>query len=150
MAQDRGRKLETDDDLRELLARTRTIAVLGIRSAAVADRPAFYVPAAAQKAGYRIVPVPVYEPEVTSILGEPVVRSVAAAAPVDLVDVFRKPQDLAGHLADVLAAKPRAVWLQSGIRDEGFGEAVLAAGIDLVEDRCLMVEIRRLDARPPS
>jgi len=144
----RGRRIESDDELRGLLGRTRTIGVLGIRSEAVADRPAFYVPAAAQQAGYRIVPVPVYEPEVTTILGEPVVRSVAAAGPVDLLDVFRKPQDLASHLADVLAAKPRAVWLQSGIRDEAFAEAVLAAGIDLVEDRCLMVEIRRLGARP--
>ncbi len=125
--------------------------MLGIRSEAVADRPAFYVPAAAQKAGYRVVPVPVHEPEVTTILGEPVVRSLGAIGePPDLIDVFRKPQDLAGHLADVVAARPRAVWLQSGIRDQAFGDAVLAAGIDLVEDRCLMVEIRRLGTRPPS
>jgi predicted CoA-binding protein len=148
---ERGRRIETDGDLRELLNGTQTIAVLGMRSEAVADRPAHYVPAAAKAAGYRIIPVPVYEPEATTMLGEPVVRKLAAiGSPVDLVDVFRKPQDLAAHLDDVLAARPRAVWLQSGIRDEAFGEAVLAAGIDLVEDRCLMVEIRRLGTRPAT
>ena len=146
-----GKRIERDEDLRALLHGVQRIAVLGIRSEAVADRPAHYVPAAAKAAGYRIVPVPIYEPEVTTMLGEPVVRSLAAiGAPVDLVDVFRKPQDLAGHLDDVLAAKPRAVWLQSGIRDQAFGDAVLAAGIDLVEDRCLMVEIRRLGTHPKA
>jgi hypothetical protein len=147
----RGSRAESDADLRALLNRTRSIAVLGIRSEAVADRPAHYVPAAAKAAGNRIIPVPVHEPEVTAILSEPVFRSLAAIGePPDLVDVFRKPQDLAAHLADVLASRPKAVWLQSGIRDEAFGEAVLAAGMDLVEDRCLMVEIQRLATRPAS
>ena len=145
-----GRRIERDDDLKALLGGTRTIAVLGMRSEAVADRPAHYVPAAAQQAGYRVFPVPVYEPDVTQMLGEPVFRTVASIGePPDLVDVFRRPQDLRAHQADVLAAKPRAVWLQSGIRDEAFCEAMLAAGIDVVEDRCLMVEIRRLGTRPP-
>jgi uncharacterized protein len=137
--------------LASLLAATRTIAVLGIRSEASADKPAHYVPASAQAAGYRILPVPVYEPEVRTILGEPVVRTVAAlGAPPDLVDVFRRPSDLAAHLPDLLAARPRAVWLQSGIRDGAFAEALLAAGVDVVEDRCLMVEIQRLGARPAA
>lgn len=146
-----GKRIETDADLRKLLQATRTIAVLGIRSEAAADRPAHYVPAAAQAAGYRIVPVPVYEPDVSTILGEPVFRSLAAiGASPDLVDVFRKPSDLAAHVADILASKPRAVWLQSGIRDAAFVDAMLAAGVDVVEDRCLMVEIRRLGTHPPA
>ena len=62
---------------------------------------------------------------------------------IDIVDVFRRPSDLAGHLDDLLAKRPRAVWLQSGIRDDGFAEKLSAAGIDVVQDRCLMVDQRR-------
>ena len=58
--------------------------------------------------------------------------------------MFRRPKDLAPHLDDILAKRPGAVWLQSGIRDDAFAEALLAAGIDVVQDRCLMVEHRRL------
>jgi len=147
----KGRLLEREDEVKDLLARTRTIAVLGIKTEAQADQPAFYVPEAAQRAGYAIVPVPVYYPEATTILGEPVVRSVAAVGrPVDLVDVFRRPRDLAGHLEDLLAARPKAVWLQSGIRDDDFAARLVEAGIDVVQDRCLMVDIRRFGARPPA
>jgi predicted CoA-binding protein len=147
----RGRLLERDEELRDLLARTRTIAVLGIKTEAQSDQPSFYVPEAAQRAGYTIFPVPVYYPEATTILGRAVSRSVAAiGAPVDLVDVFRRPKDLAGHLDDLLAARPRAVWLQQGIRDDAFAERLVEAGIDVVQDRCLMVEIRRFDAHPPA
>jgi predicted CoA-binding protein len=147
----RGRHLDRDADIADLLKRTRSIAVLGIKTEAQADQPAFYVPQAAQRAGYAIVPVPVYYPEATEILGEKVFRSVAGiGAPVDLVDVFRRPRDLAGHLDDLLAARPRAVWLQSGIRDDDFAARLVEAGIDVVQDRCLMVEIRRHGARPPA
>jgi len=65
---------------------------------------------------------------------------------IDLVCVFRRPQDLAGHLQDLLAAAPKAVWLQSGIRSEPFAAALKDAGIAVVQDRCLMVEHRRLGA----
>jgi predicted CoA-binding protein len=135
-----GRLFTRDDDLRALLARTRTIAVLGIKTEAQASQPAYYVPEAASLAGYRVIPVPVYYPEVTEILGTPVHRSVTAIGEVvDLVDVFRRPADLAGHLGDLLTARPRAVWLQSGIRDDAFAAQLLEAGIDVVQDRCLMV-----------
>src|SRR5690606_38910346 len=108
-------------------------AVLGIKTEAQADQPAHYVPQAAQRAGYAIFPVPVYYPEATEILGRPVTRSVAAIGePVDLVDVFRRPRDLAAHLDDLLAARPRAVWLQSGIRDDAFAARLVEAGIDVV------------------
>jgi len=138
----------TADGITDLLARTRRIAVLGIKTDAQADQPAVYVPAYAQERGFTIVPVPVYYPDATTILGEPVLRSVAAAAasgPVDLVNVFRRPTDLPPHLDDLLAAKPRAVWLQLGIRNDAFADALVAAGIDVVQDRCLLVELR---ARP--
>lgn len=140
-----GRELRDDASLRALLAATRRIAVLGIKTQAQHDQPAFYVPAYLADAGFDIVPVPVYYPEVSEILGQPVVRSLTAIeGPVDLVNVFRRPADVAAHLDDLLALRPRAVWLQSGIRNDEVARSLLAAGIDVVQDRCLMVEHRRL------
>ncbi|MFM8781936.1 MAG: CoA-binding protein, partial [Gemmatimonadota bacterium] len=92
---------------------------------------------------FRVIPVPVYSPEVTEILGEPVVRTVAGiGAPVDLVNVFRRPSDIPAHLDDLLAARPRAVWFQLGIRHDEVAETLARAGIDVVQDRCLLVELR--------
>lgn len=145
MNREPGRGLHDDASLRALLAATRRIAVLGIKTEAQHDQPAFYVPAYMAEAGFDIVPVPVYYPEVTQILGRPVVRSLAAiSGPVDLVNVFRRPADIPAHLDDLLALRPRAVWLQSGIRHDDVARALVAAGIDVVQDRCLMVEHRRL------
>lgn len=134
-------------EIRALLERTRRIAVLGIKTESQADQPAFYVPAYAKEVGLEVVPVPVYYPDAREILGEQVFRSLAAIpGPIDLVDVFRRPSDLAGHTADILAKMPRAVWLQSGIRDDAFANGLSDAGIDVVQDRCLMVELRALRA----
>lgn len=141
----RDNLLEDDDALRALLAGTRTIAVLGIKTEAQAGQPAFDVPNYLAVAGFDVIPVPVYYPEVTRVLGRPVLRSLAAIkGPIDLVDVFRRARDLPGHLDDILATRPRAVWLQSGIRDDAFAEKLARAGIRVVQDRCLMVEHRRL------
>jgi predicted CoA-binding protein len=136
------------------------------------------VPEYLQGAGVTVVPIPVYYPEVTHILGEPVFRSVAAAAaaaptqPLDIVCVFRRSSDVAAHVEDILAvraqharqarvravcvcacaivecrrrgacvqARPRAVWLQSGIRDDDAVKAWARAGLRVVQDRCLYVE----------
>ena len=130
------------DAISQILAGTRRIAVLGIKTEAQRDQPAFYVPAYMLEAGYDIVPVPVYYPEVTTILGSAVVRRVQDAAPIDMVNVFRRPSDLAAHLDDILAATPRSVWLQLGIRDDAFAKRLEDAGISVVQDRCLMVEAR--------
>lgn len=144
-----GQRLQSDEDLRSLLCGIRSIAVLGIRSEKSADRPAHYVPASVQSSGYRVIPVPVYDPDASVILGQPVFRSLAAIGePIDMVDVFRKVEDLPAHVEDILKARPKAVWLQSGISSESFARSMTAAGIDVVMDRCLMVEIRRLKARP--
>lgn len=131
------------DQIRRILAETKRIAVLGIKTEEQRDQAAFYVPAYMLEAGYDIVPVPVYYPDVTTILGRPVVRRVVDAAPVDMVNVFRRPKDLAAHLEDILAAKPRSVWLQLGIRDDVFAKRLEDAGISVVQDRCLMVEARQ-------
>lgn len=134
-----------------LLAGVRRVAVLGIKTPAQADQPAWYVPEFLHRAGLEVVPVPVYYPEVGELLGQPVHRTVAGIeGRVDLVDVFRRARDLPGHLDDLLAARPRAVWLQSGIRDDAFALALAQAGISVVQDRCLMVDWQRLGPRQPA
>lgn len=137
--------IEDSAGLRDLLARTHRIAVLGIKTERQADQPAFYVPAYLAQAGFEVIPVPVYYPEAKTILGQAVHRRLTdIEGPVDLLDVFRRPADLPGHLDDILALRPHAVWLQQGIRHDGFAEALACAGIRVVQDRCLMVEHRRL------
>jgi predicted CoA-binding protein len=135
----------TDAEVLELCRGLKRVAVLGIKTEAQADQPAFYVARYLVDAGIEVVPVPVYYPEVTEILGSPVYRRVAdiPQPPVDLVDVFRRGPDVAQHLDDLLAAKPRAVWLQLGIRNDEVAEKLEAAGIAVVQDRCLMVDHRR-------
>ena len=140
----RSHLLETSDQIRGLLRRVKRIAVIGIKTEAQSFQPAYYVPEFVQSAGYEIVPVPVYFPEVTTILGQPVYRSVAdIPGDVDMVNVFRKSQDVPPHLDDILVKRPKAVWLQSGIRHDAVAERLAREGIDVVQDRCLMVEVRR-------
>ncbi len=136
--------LFTDDtDVRALAGRLRRVAVLGIKTAAQIDQPAYYVPAYLVAEGVEVVPVPVYYPEATEILGRPVVRDLKLAGPVDAVVVFRRGGDVAVHADDLLALHPGAVWLQLGIRNDAVAARLVAAGIDVVQDRCLMVEHRR-------
>jgi len=131
--------------IRDLLAQTRSIAVLGIKTEAQSNQPAFYVPKYMQHAGFEIIPVPVYYPDVTEILGEPVYRKlVDIPVNVDMVNVFRRPQDIAPHVEDILAKKPRSVWMQLGIYHEAVAQRLAEAGIKVVQDRCLMVDHRRM------
>lgn len=132
-------------DIRDLLNETRTIAVLGIKTEAQAGQPAFYVPSYLHTAGFHVIPVPVYYPEVTRILGQQVFRRlVDIPIEVDLVNVFRRSQDVPAHVEDILAKMPKAVWLQSGIRNQAVAETLARAGIKVVQDRCLMVDHRSL------
>lgn len=134
--------IEDDAALRGLLERTRTIAVLGIKAGESED--AYRVPRYLQAAGHRILPV---NPKLSSVLGE---RAVARLADLeeacDLLDVFRASQHLPGHVDEILALEtpPPAVWFQQGIRDDASAQRLAAAGILVVQDRCLMVEHRRL------
>jgi predicted CoA-binding protein len=131
--------------IRELLAAIRTIAVLGIKTEAHDTEPAFYVPRYLASAGFEVIPVPVYSPEVTHILGHQVYRRlVDIPVAVDLVDVFRRAADIPGHVEDILAKRPKAVWFQSGIRHDAAAARLAAAGIKVVQDRCLMVDHRSL------
>ncbi|HEX7123191.1 MAG TPA: CoA-binding protein [Gemmatimonadaceae bacterium] len=137
---------DSDEDIRALIERTRRIAVLGIKPESRADRPAHYVPAYVQTAGFEIIPVPVYYPEVTEILGQPVYRRlVDVPGRIDLVNVFRRPEHIPQHVEDILAAAPAAVWMQAGIRNDAVAETLARAGIDVVQDRCLLVELGRME-----
>ena len=137
--------IEKSADIRTLLNETRTIAVLGIKTEAQAGQPAFYVPRYLQTAGFQIIPVPVYYPDATRILGQQVFRRlVDIPTEVDLVNVFRQSHDVPGHVDDILAKAPKAVWMQSGIRNQAVAETLAKAGIKVVQDRCLMVDHRSL------
>jgi predicted CoA-binding protein len=137
----RSHIIDNDAGIGRVIGYTKRIAVLGIKIEA--DQPAHYVPAYAQQSGFEIVPVPVYYPDVTEILGQPVFRSLAdIPGDIDLVNVFRRSQDVAMHVDDILAKQPKAVWMQLGIRDDEVAERLARAGIDVVQDKCLMVELR--------
>jgi predicted CoA-binding protein len=127
-----------------ILERMRRVAVLGIKTEARRDQPAFYVPEYLAGAGIEIVPVPVYYPDAKTILGQPVYRRLAdVPGDLDLVDVFRRPQDIEPHVDDILAKHPHVVWFQLGIRNDAAAARLQAAGIEVVQDKCLLVEHRR-------
>ncbi len=144
-----ARMIEDEAGIAAVVNASKRIAVLGIKTEAQAGQPAFDVPAYLQEQGLEVIPVPVYYPEVTTILGERVYRKVAdiPGGPVDLLDVFRRPNDLPPHLEDMLAAKPKVVWLQLGIRNDAFAQKLVEAGIDVVQDRCLLVDHSRYAGR---
>ena len=140
----RNNLITTPDQIRELFKATKTIAVLGIKTAAQAGQPAFYVPSYMQSAGFKIIPVPVYYPDATEILGEKVYRTVSEIpGSVDMVNVFRRSQDIPPHVADILAKKPKSVWMQLGIYHDEAAEELAQAGIKVVQNRCLMVDHRQ-------
>lgn len=140
----RAHLLDTPAAIRTLLDATQRIAVLGIKTPET-GAPAYYVPAYAQRAGFDVIPVPVYFPEVTTLLGAPVYRRLTdVPGPIDLVNVFRRPQDIPAHVDDIFAARPKAVWFQLGIRHDAVAEQLARAGIDVVQDRCLLVELQAI------
>ncbi len=132
----RDNLVDSPEGIEAILRECRRIAVLGIKTEAQRDRPAFYVPEYMARAGYDIVPVPVYFPDATEIMGRPVYRKVAdVPQPVDMVNVFRRSHDIPQHVPDILAAHPKAVWIQTGIRNDAVAEALARAGIKVVQDR---------------
>lgn len=122
----------------EILRTSRRIAVVGLSPKP--ERPSHGVADYLQRAGYTIIPV---RPTGTTILGEPVqpnLRAAAATGPVDIVDVFRRSEFVAALLDDLLAVRPRLVWLQVGVRDDRTAGRLEAEGIPVVMDRCLAVD----------
>ena len=139
----RGHLLDKPEQIKKLLESTHRIAVLGIKPNP--DAPAYYVPEYAQHAGYEIVPVPVYYKDLTEMQGEKVYRKLAdIPADIDMVNVFRRPVDIPQHVDDIIAKRPKSVWFQLGIRNDEAAERLARAGIDVVQDRCLLVELRHI------
>ncbi|HEX6638057.1 MAG TPA: CoA-binding protein [Steroidobacteraceae bacterium] len=123
-------------EIEALLRSTRSIAVLGLSESE--DKPSYHVAANLQKFGYRIVPV---NPSATEILGErawPDLESaLRGAGPVDVVDVFRRPEHVAAIVDDCIRLRVPVLWLQEGVVDEAAAEEARAAGIFTVMDRCI-------------
>lgn len=139
-----ARIIEDEEGIAALVRSLKRVAVLGIKTEAQAGQPAFSVPQYLKRAGIEVVPVPVYYPQVTEILGQRVYRSVAdVPGELDLVDVFRRSEDVPPHLDDLLRKRPKAVWLQLGIQHDETARKLVEAGIDVVQDRCLMVDHQR-------
>ena len=119
-----------------LLRRIRTVAVLGLSE--TPGRPSHNVAKALQKFGYRVVPV---NPTATEILGErawpDLDAAIAGAGPVDVVDVFRRPEHVAGIVEDCIRLKVPALWLQDGVIDEAAAQKARNAGIFTVMNRCM-------------
>ena len=136
------RALLQDDPetITDILASARRIAVIGMKTAE-AGGPAFTTPAYLQRHGFDVVPVPVYFPDATEILGVPVHRTLATIEPpADLVQIFRRSEAVAQHLPEILAAEPTVVWMQLGIRNDAVAETLARAGIRVIQDRCMQVE----------
>ena len=140
----------TDARLREILTSSPTIAVLGIHKEP--EKAAFYVPEYLRDEGYRIVGVnPVFQGQ--DLLGAPVRATLAEISePVDLVDVFRRGEQIPAHIEDILAMKPRpkVVWFQLGIRNDEAANILEAAGITVIQNRCTLADHQRLGLGSPT
>ena len=140
----KSRLVSDDAGLERIFTTARTVAVLGAKAGV--DQPAFYVPAYLATRGYRILPV---NPTLAgqSLFGRPVAATLAdLGEPVDVIDVFRRPEFLPGHAREILSLpwRPAVVWFQLGIRHDGAAETLARAGILVVQDRCMMPDHRRL------
>lgn len=138
----------SDDLLRDLFRRAKTIAVVGVKAGELDD--AFRVPRYLQQQGYRILPV---SPKLDMVLGERCVPTLGdLVEPPDLVILFRASPQIPAHAEEILALprRPLGVWLQLGIRHPEASARLVAAGIGVVEDACSMVEHARLFGRRPD
>ena len=144
-----GHEIDSEDRLAEIVRSMRTIAGVGMKNGADPDAPAFGVPRMLQRRGVRVIPV---NPTIDAALGEPSRRAIAEVTePVDVVNVFRRPQVIESLADEILALpagrRPPVVWLQSGIRNEAAAMKLAGAGIEVVMDRCLGVYAARYRPR---
>jgi len=137
-------------DVREILDEAWTVAVIGAHP--TASRAAHYVPAYLHQMGYRVLPChPRFGEQGTVMFGERVCRTVAEIdEPVDIVDVFRASDRVPEHLQEILEMSPlpKVVWLQQGIQNDDFAEALRNRGIIVVQDRCTLADHRALGLGP--
>lgn len=139
----RSRIIDDPDGISEIVKTMRRVAVIGIKPESVGG-PAYYVPELMQHAGFDIVPVPVYYPEEKEILEKPVHRSLSTIEPkAQMVQLFRRSADVAKHVDEILAAQPEVVWMQLGIWNDEAAEKFARAGMRVVQDRCMAVEMDR-------
>jgi uncharacterized protein len=139
--------VEGEQEVMRVLEEAQRVAVLGIKPESHRAAAAHYVAAYLKRVGYEVVPVPVYFPDATEILGEPVYRSVSEIpGDVDLVIIFRRPRDIDAHVDDILAKNPKSVWFQAGIRNDKAAERLSDAGITVVQNRCAMIDHRRTNS----
>lgn len=135
-----------DDEMRAVLARARTVAVVGL-----SDRPerdSHQIARYLLAQGYEVIPV---NPNVSEVLGRrsyPSLREVPPEIPVDLVDIFRRSEEVGPIVDAAIARGVRAVWMQLGVVHEAAAAAARAQGLFVVQDRCVMVEHRRLRVGP--
>lgn len=139
-----------DAKVREILIGSPNVAVLGINDEP--EKAAYYVPEYLHSEGYRIVGV---NPKLagTMLFDNPVRATLAEIdEPIDLVDVFRRPELIPQHVEDILAMKPRpkVVWFQLGIRNDDAAHVLEAAGITVVQSRCTLAEHQRLRLGAPT
>jgi predicted CoA-binding protein len=126
----------------EILRSTRTVAMVGV--SAKPSRPSFFVATYLLSSSTDFEHVWFVNPSATEILGRPVYPSLdALPRPPDLVDVFRRPSDLAEVAADAERVRARTLWLQLGLSDESVAEQATAAGLRVVMNRCLKIEHAR-------
>jgi uncharacterized protein len=140
-----GRIITADDDLRTILNSRRTIAIVGLSPKP--DRDSYHVAAYLKAHGYRVIPV---RPAQAEILGETAYPGLDdVPRPVDIVNVFRSPEQILPHAHEALRLKPRVFWMQEGIAHAEAAALLTAAGIDVVMDRCIKREHERLFAPGP-
>jgi hypothetical protein len=138
----------TDPELRELFGTVRTIAVVGLSEKP--DRDSHRVARYLQEHGYRIVPV---NPMLTEVLGEKAYPSLAAIPSeisVDVVDIFRRSEQVPPVVDEAIARGAKVVWMQLGVTNADAARKARDAGAVVLEDRCIMVEHRRLYGSSPS
>ena len=134
--------LTNDDEIRELLASTRTIALVGASDRP--GRPSYGVMASLQEHGYRVLPV---NPRITGehVHGEYVWRELdQIGEPIDMVDVFRRSEDVGPIIEDAIRVGAKSVWMQIGVVNEAAAAQAEAAGLKVVMDRCPKIELARL------
>ena len=130
----------SDNYLRKLLTEARNVAVVGISPRV--NRPSYAVASYLRDVGYRIFPV---NPAMESWNGLPVYDAVSEIPEqIDIVDIFRRPLQVGSVVGDAIAAGAGAVWMQQGIVNEDAAQAARDAGLDVVMDRCMLVEHHRL------
>jgi len=130
----------TSDEVRQILLAYRTIAVVGLSDKP--ERNSHRVAAYLQSQGYRIIPV---NPNITATLGERAFPSLAAVPePVDIVDIFRQPDAILGIVNEAIAKGARVIWMQEGLAHNAAAEEARAAGLQVVMNKCLLKEHRKL------